>query len=75
MSSKLGRVWFSSVTAGLAQISRPKGAEMRWRPYIVRAGDRCEVRCYKGEVSIALILVLDVMPLAVIYAVAYAYSK
>ena len=48
---------------------------MRWWPCIVCAGDRYKVRCYKGEVLIALILVLDVMPLAVIYAVTYIYSR
>jgi hypothetical protein len=42
---------------------------------MVCAGDRCEVKRYKGEVSIALVLVLDVTPLAVIYVVAYIYSK
>ena len=46
----------------------------RW-PCIVRAGDRCEVKYYKKEVSIALVSVLDIMPLAVIYAVAYIYGK
>ena len=34
-----------------------------------------EVGCYKGEVLIALVLVLDVMPLAIIYMVIYIYSK
>ena len=48
---------------------------MRWRPCIVRVGDGYEVKCYKGEVLIALVLVLDVMPLAIIYIVIYAYSK
>ena len=42
---------------------------------MVRAGDRCKIRHYKGEVSIALVLVLDIMPLAVIYTVACVYSK
>ena len=42
---------------------------------MVRVGDRYKVRHYKEEVSIALVLVLDVMPLAIIYAVAYIYSK
>jgi hypothetical protein len=42
---------------------------------MVRAGDKYEVKCYKGEVLIALVLVLDVTPLAIIYAVIYAYSK
>ena len=48
---------------------------MRRRPYTVRVGDRYKVRYYKGEVSIALVLVLDVMPLAIIYAVVYIYNK
>ena len=38
-------------------------------------GDRCKVKHYKGEVLIALVLVLNIMPLAVIYIVACAYSK
>ena len=42
---------------------------------MVYAGDGCEVKYYKGEVLIALVSVLDVMPLAVIYAVAYIYGK
>jgi hypothetical protein len=42
---------------------------------MVRVGDRCEVRRYKGEVLIALVSVLDIMPLAVIYAVACIYSR
>ena len=61
--------------AGLAQLSRPRGAEIRRRPCMVHAGDRCKVGCYKGEVLIALVLVLDVIPLAVIYAVVYVYSR
>jgi hypothetical protein len=61
--------------ARLAQLGRPKGAEMRRWPCIVYAGDGYEVRHYKGEVSIALVSVLDIIPLAIIYAVAYAYSK
>ena len=61
--------------AGLARLSRPRGAEMRRQPCTVRVGDGCEVRHYKGEVLITLVLVLDIMPLAVIYAVAYVYSK
>ena len=48
---------------------------MRRQPYTVHAEDRCKVRRYKKEVLIALVLVLDIMPLAVIYAVAYIYSK
>jgi hypothetical protein len=61
--------------ARLVQLSQPKGAEMRWWPCIVYIGNRCEVRRYKGEISITLILVLNIMPLAVIYTVAYTYSK
>ena len=38
-------------------------------------GDRCKVRYYKREVLIALVSVLDIMPLAIIYIVAYVYSK
>ena len=75
MLFKLGHVWFSGATAGLARLGRPGGAKTRRRPCMVRVGDRCKVRCYKGEVLIALVLVLDIMPLAVIYVVAYIYSK
>jgi hypothetical protein len=73
--SKLGRIWFSNTIARLVRLSQPRGVEMRQRPCIVHAGDRCEVRHYKGEVSIALVSVLNVMPLAVIYTVAYIYSR
>ena len=48
---------------------------MRRRPCTVRAGDGCKVGCCEGEVLIALVSVLDVMPLAVIYIVAYMYGK
>ena len=75
MLSRLGRVWFSSATARLARLSWPREAETRRRPYIVRMGDRYKVRRYKGEVLIALVSVLDITPLAIIRAVAYAYSK
>ena len=62
--------------ARLARLYRPGGAETRrWRPYTVYLGDRCEVKYYKGEVLITLVLVLNIMPLAVIYAVIYIYSK
>ena len=61
--------------ARLARLSRPRGAEIRRRPYIVRVGNGCEVRRYKGEVLIALVLVLNITPLAIIYAVAYTYNK
>ena len=46
----------------------------RW-PYTVRAENRCKVKHYKGEVLIALVSVLNIMPLAVIYIVIYVYSK
>ena len=75
MLSRLRHVWFSSATARLARLSWPRGVEMRWRPCMVRVGDRCEVKCYKGEVLIALVLVLGIMPLAIIYIVAYIYGK
>jgi hypothetical protein len=75
MLSKLGRVWFFSTIARLTQLSWPREAKIRQWPYIVRTGDGCEVRCYKGEVSITLVLVLDVIPLAIIYVVICAYSR
>jgi hypothetical protein len=73
MSFRLGYIWFSSAIARLARLSWPKGAEIRWRPCIVRAGDRYKVRHYKGEVSIALVLVLNVTLLAIIHVVVYIY--
>jgi len=73
--SRLGRIWFSGATAGLARLSRPRGAEIRRWPCTVRAGDRYKVRRYRGEVLIALVSVLAVTSLAVIYVVACAYSK
>ena len=42
---------------------------------MVYTGDRYKVKYYKGKVLIALVLVLDIMPLAVIYIVIYIYSK
>ena len=42
---------------------------------MVRVGDRYKVKYYKGEVLITLVLILNIMPLAVIYAVIYMYSK
>ena len=48
---------------------------MRRRPCTVRVGDRCKVRYYKREVLIALVSVLNIMPLAVIYTVIYVYGK
>ena len=38
-------------------------------------GDGCEVRHCEGEVLIALVLVLNIIPLAIIHMVAYMYSK
>ena len=61
--------------ARLARLGRPRGAETRRRPCTVYVGDRCEVRHCKEEVLIALVLVLDVMPLAIIYMVACVYGK
>ena len=75
MLSRLGHIWFSNAIARLARLSRPRGVEIRQQPYIVRAGDRYEVKHYKGEVLIALVSVLDIIPLAVIYAVIYTYNK
>ena len=75
MLFRLGHVWFFNITARLAQLSRPRGVETRQRPCIVRVGDRYEVRRYKGEVLIALVSVLNIMPLAVIHTVIYVYSK
>ena len=48
---------------------------MRQQPCTVRIGDGCEVRYYKGEVLIALVSVLNIMPLAIIHVVACVYSK
>ena len=75
ISSSLGRIWFSSTTARLARLSRPRGAEIRRRPYIVRVGDGYKVRRYGGKVLIALVSVLAIILLAIIRAVAYTYSK
>ena len=75
MSSRLKHVWFSSATAGLARLSWLKGVETRRRPCTVRAGDGCKVRCCEREVLITLVLVLDIMPLAIIYIVICVYGK
>ena len=75
MLSRLGHVWFSSTIARLAWLSQPRGAEIRQQPCTVYAGDRYKVKHYKREVLIALVLVLNVMPLAIIYSVTYMYSK
>ena len=61
--------------ARLARLGRPRGVEMRRRPCTVRVGDGYKVRYCEGEVLIALVSVLDVMPLAVIYIVVCVYSK
>ena len=42
---------------------------------MVCAEDGCKVRYYKGEVLIALVSVLDIMPLAIIYIVTCVYNK
>ena len=75
MLSRLGRVWFSNTIARLARLSRPRGAETRRRPYTIRVGDGYKVKRYKKKVLITLVLVLNITPLAIIYAVAYIYSK
>jgi len=75
MLSRLGHVWSSGATARLAQLGWPRGAEIRRRPYTVRAGDGCKVRRYRGEVSIALVLALVITPLAVIRVVTYTYGR
>ena len=75
MLFRLGHVWFFSATARLARLSQLRGVEMRRRPCTVYIGDGCKVKHYKGEVLITLVLVLDVMPLAIIYIVACVYSK
>ena len=38
-------------------------------------GDKYKVKYCKGEVLIALVSVLDIIPLAVIYIVIYIYSR
>ena len=73
MLFRLRHIWFFSAIARLAQLSWPRGAETRRRPCIIYIGDRCEVKCYKGEVLITLVLVLDVIPLTIIYTVIYIY--
>ena len=60
--------------ARLARLSRPRGVETR-QPYTVRAGDGYEVKYCKREVLIALISVLDIIPLAIIHVVTYIYCK
>ena len=75
MLSRLGHVWFFSTTARLAQLSQPKKAEIKRRPYTVCMGDGYKVKYYKGEVLITLVLILNIIPLAVIHAVTYIYNK
>ena len=41
----------------------------------MRVGDGYKVRRYKGKVLITLVSVLDIIPLAIIRAVVYTYSK
>ena len=75
MLFRLKYIWFFSTIARLTRLSQPKGAETRRRPCIVRVGDRYKVKYCEKEVSIALVSVLDVMPLIIIYMVAYVYSR
>jgi len=63
--SRLGRVWLSSATAGLARLGRLRGAETRRRPYMVCAGDGCKVGRYGGAVSIIWVLVVPWPVLAI----------
>ena len=42
---------------------------------MVRVGDGYKVKCCEGEVLITLVLVLDIMPLAIIYIIACVYSR
>jgi hypothetical protein len=42
---------------------------------MVHTGDRYDVKYYKGEVLITLVLVLDIIPLAIICAAVYIYSE
>jgi len=42
---------------------------------MVRVGNKYKIRRCGGEVSIALVLVLAVTPLAIIYVVIYTYNK
>jgi hypothetical protein len=75
ISSRLGRIWFSSATARLVRLGRPRGAETRRRPCTVRVGDGYEVGRCGGEVLIALVSVLAITSLAIIRAVVYVYGK
>ena len=75
MSSSLGHVWFSSATARLARLGRPRGAEIKQRPCTVRVGDGYKVGHCRGEVLITLVSVLAVVPLAVTHMVVYIYNN
>ena len=75
MLSRLKYIWFFSAMARLARLSQPRRAETRRQHCTVYVGDRYKVRHYKGEVLITLVSILDIMPLAIIYIVIYAYSK
>ena len=48
---------------------------MRRQPCTVYIGDKYKVKHCKKEVLIALVLVLNIMPLAVIHVVICIYSK
>ena len=61
--------------ARLARFSRPKGVEIRGQPCIIHTGDKYKVKYYKGEVLITLVLVLDIIPLAIIYIIVCVYNK
>ena len=75
MLFRLGYIWFSGTIARLARVSRPRGAEIRQQPCTVRVEDGCKIKYCKGEVLITLVLILNIMPLAIIYAVACVHSK
>ena len=75
MLFRLKHIWFSGTITRLARLGRPRGAETRRRPYMVCVGDGCKIRHCKKEVLIALVSVLDIMPLAIIHAVACVYNK
>ena len=61
--------------ARLARLGWPKGVKIRRQPCTVRVGDKYKVRYYKGEGLITLVSILNIMPLAIIYIVVYAYGK
>jgi len=72
--SRLGRIWLSSATARLAQLSRPRGAEIRQQPYTVRAGDGCKVGRYSGVVSIIRVLIVLWPVLTITRAIVCVYG-